>query len=488
LNSGDDVRSGAGPEATRYCDLLLTGGIVVTMDDDRRVLDPGAVVIVGDRIEAVAEPRYVSKYRARRTIDCTGKALLPSFVNCHNHLFHGLAKGLGEGEPLWEWLSGFLWPYASAMTGDDARIAATIGAIEAAHSGISCMIDNHYAPADLEGVIAVADAIEEVGLRGVVARGMFGGPTEVATRRKLGLTNFLYSIDEELEITRACMVARSPDYRVRVWPAPQNIIYIDQDLLRRTIELAKETGTRWHTHYSESPTDAQVYKEVYGIEPLEWLHYEGLLGSEATIAHGIWLSEGEIEYLGAVHAGVSHNPISNQYLSMGVVPLRRLREAGAVVGLGTDGPACNNRQDIFECMKQSILLQRVGTLDPTASNAEEALELATREGARYVGLDAGVLAQGKLADVAIVNLERPHLKPLHRLVSTLAYSASAADIDVTIVGGRIIYENKQCTLVDEKEMLEEARRRASAVLERSGLGYLTPSWRHDVATSRLSPR
>jgi 5-methylthioadenosine/S-adenosylhomocysteine deaminase len=325
--------------------------------------------------------------------------------------------------------------------------------------------------------MAVADAIEDVGLRGVVARGMFGAPTDVALRRKLALTNFRYSADEEIEITRACMAARPPHARVRIWPAPQNVIYIDPNLLRQTIELARETGTRWHSHCSESPTDTEIYHDTYGVGPIEWLEGEGLLGPETTLAHGIWLNDLEVELLGASGAGVSYNAISNQYLSMGVLPLRALRTAGAVIALGTDGPACNNRQDMFECMKQSILLQRVGTLDPTVLRAEEALELATREGAKFVGLDAGVLASGKLADVTVVNLERPHLKPLHRLVSTLVYSASAADVDVTIVGGRIVYEGGKCTFVDEDEVVEEARRRGSALVDRAGLQHLAASWR-----------
>jgi 5-methylthioadenosine/S-adenosylhomocysteine deaminase len=467
-------------DAQRHCDLLLAGGAVVTMDDDRRILEPGAVAIVGDRIDAVGDERQLSTYSAARVIDCSGKAVLPSFVNCHNHLFHGLARGLGEGEPLWTWLSGFLWPYAAAMTAEDARIAATLGAIEAARSGIGFIIDNHYAPADLEGVLTVADALKEVGLRGVVARGMFGAPTEVAIRRSLDLANFRYTADEELEITMACMAARSPDDRVQIWPAPQNVIYIDPDLLRRSIELARQTGRRWHTHCSESPTDTEIYTQVYGIGPLEWLHREDLLGPETTMAHAIWISEAEIQLLGEAGAGISHNPISNQYLSMGVMPLRALRDGGAVIGLGTDGSACNNRQDMFECMKQAILLQRVASLDPTVSTAEEALELATREGARFAGLDSGVISPGKLADITVVDLDEPHLKPLHRVVPALVYSASAADVDTTIVAGRIVYEDDRCTFVDEQETLEEARRRAEALIRRAGLSQLRAPWRRDA--------
>lgn len=159
---------------------------------------------------------------------------------------------------------------------------------------------------------------------------------------------------------------------------------------------------------------------------------------------------------------------------MGVVRLRDLRAAGAVVGLATDGAACNHRQDLFECMKQAVLLQRVA-LDPTAARCEEALEMATRDGARFVGVDAGILAPGKLADLIVVALDRPHHTPVHRPVAALVYSVRGSDVEVTIVGGRVVYEDRACTLVDEGEIIAEARARGAELVERAGMrGLLTP--------------
>lgn len=260
------------------CDLLLTGGTVVAMDDERRVLDPGAVAVTGERIVAVGMPQELAGFRPRRTIECRGKAILPGLVNCHNHLFHTLARGLGEGLPLWPWLSEFLWPYAVAMGPEDARAAARLAAVEAARSGITCLVDNHYAPADLPGTLAVAEAIEEVGLRGVVARGILGPPTEVAARHGMRAP-FRYSAKEELEITRACIEARPPGSRVSVWPAPQNVTYVDHDLFRESVELARDLGTGWHTNCSESPEDVRIFIEALGVRPVEWLDRGSHLGA-----------------------------------------------------------------------------------------------------------------------------------------------------------------------------------------------------------------
>ncbi|HEY3240681.1 MAG TPA: amidohydrolase family protein, partial [Acidimicrobiia bacterium] len=302
-------------------------------------------------------------------------------------------------------------------------------------------------------------------------------------------TFFRYGLEEDIEITRACIEARPPGTMISVWPAPNNVVYARQDLVRGAARLARELGTKWHGHCSEARSDPDRYVEEHGVRPVAWLEREGLLGPEATIAHGIWLDDAEMEALGRNQVGVAYTPLSHQFLSMGVIRLRDLRRAGAVVGLGTDGAVCNNRQDMFEVMKQSILLQRVATLDPTVSSGEEALELATREGARYLGIEAGVLAPGKLADLAVVDLGGAHLRPLHRVVAALAYSARGSDVAMTIVGGRVVYEDGACTLVQEAEVLAEAQARAEDLVERAGMQGLRAPWRRvEVSGAALAGR
>ena len=465
------------------CDLLLEAGSVVTVDDERRVIEPGSVAIRGDRIVAVGSTDELAHYTAERTIDCSGKAVIPGLIDTHNHLFQGLARGLGEGMPLWTWLTDFMWPFSINITPDEARIGALLGAVEAARAGTTAVVDNHYAPTDLNTTMAVAGAIETVGLRGAVARGITGEATDIARRFNLAGELFQYSNDEEIEITGAAIDAYPPGGLVGVWPAPLNIIYNDQDLVRRSVELARERGTGWHTHCSERKEDPPTYVDEYGIRPVEWLYREGLLGPDATLAHGIYLDDSEIEHVGETETGIAYCPISHEYIGLGVMRLRDLRAANAAVGIGTDGPCCNHRQDMFECMKQAILLQRVHTLDPAVSNGEEALELATREGARYMGIDAGMLAPGKLADVVVVDLEQPHLTPRHRTVAALTYSARGSDVVYTIVNGRIIYEDGHCTFVDESAIMEEAQRRSEELIGRAGLEALLEPWRKDLLPS-----
>ncbi len=463
------------PEKRPSCDLLLTGGCVVTVDDDRRVLDPGAVAISGERIVAVGTPAELAPFEAGRTVDCAEKAVVPGFVDCHTHLFQYLARGLGEGLELWPWLSGFMWPLGEHISREDARLGALLAGLEAARAGITTLTDNHYAPTDLDTTLAVADSLATVGVRGRVARGMMGPETEVARRGNLAGAMFRYPVDEEIAITREAMAARQGSL-VEIWPAPENIVYCDQELVRRAAALAAEFETGWHSHCSEAVTDAPYYLDAYGLRPVEWLHREGLLGNGATLAHAIFLEDAEVAWLGESRTGIAYCPVSHEYIGLGVMRLSDLRRAGAVVGLGNDG-ASGHRQDMFEQMKHAILLQRVHHKDPTASTAEEAFELATREGARYAGIDAGVIAPGKLADLAVVDLSATHFFPLHRVLAALVYCARGSDVVMTVVNGEVVFEDGRSTRVDEAAVRSEAQMRAGALVERAGLGHLKVAWR-----------
>lgn len=460
------------PDQLTSCDLLLTGGTVLTVDDDRSVHDPGAVAVNGDRIAAVGPAARLAHVTADQVIDCTGKVVLPGLIDGHNHLYQALARGLGEGMSIVPWLCEFMWPYSIAMTAQDAVSGAWLGAAEALRAGTTTIIDNHYAPSDLISTLAVADVLEQAGLRGAVARGVVGQRTDIAGKRGQPPELFRYSAVDELAMTREAIAHRPPGSKVEIWPAPLNLTYVAQDLVRECVQLAAELGTRWHTHCCESSSDPTGYQQEYGVRPVAWLATEGLLDQRATLAHAVWLDDEEIDLVATSGAAIAHNPTSNAYLASGTLPLEQLIKRNIPVALGTDGPSCGHRQDLFECMKQAVFAQRLHTLDPTAATAERALELATREGARYAGIDAGVLATGKLADVVVVDLRRPHLSPMHRPVSTLVYSARGSDVHTTIVGGDIVYQNGRCVYVDEDAVIDDAQARANRLLNQAGMDGL----------------
>lgn len=460
-----------------YCDTLFINGIVVTMDDQRRVIPDGAVAVRGQRIVAVGPSDELQDWTAARRIDCRGSAVIPGLIDCHNHLFQLAGRGLGDGMALWQWLGEYMLPLAANIQAPESLAAVRVAALEALSCGTTTLLDNHYAPSDVETTLGVARALQEVGLRGIVARGMFGPYTPVARDNGLDGALFQHDTADEIASMRECLQEWSSN-RVSIWPSPINVIYNDQALVRSCAELAKEFGVRWQTHCSEAAADPEIYKGAYGMRPFVWMRDQGLLDTDATFAHAIWLDEEEISIVGEHQCGIAHNPMSNQYLASGAMPLRKLRQAGVSMGLGADG-AAGHCMDLFQIMKQAVYVQRQALLDPRAGNALEAFELATREGARLTNVDAGQLSEGKLADIVVVNMDKPSMAPCFDVVATLVYAGSGNQVSHTMVDGQIVYERGRFTQIDGDAILEEAQRRCSQLVQRLGLQYpLSPVQAH----------
>jgi len=459
------------PELITEFDTVFHGGTVVTMDDHRRILVDGAVGVSGNRIAAVGPAAQLANCDATRRIDCAGRIVMPGLIDCHNHLYQIAGRGLGDGMALWQWLSDFMLPLSANISPIESLSAVRLGALEALSSGTTTVVDNHYAPADVQTTLAVAAALRDVGLRGVVARGMFGPFTEVARDNGLSDALFRHDIAHEIRTMRECL-EQWEQGRVKIWPSPINIIYNDQALVEQSIALADEFGVKWHTHCSEAKVDPDIYQRAYGSRPITWLDNQGLLDSNATIAHAIWLDDAEIAAMGRHGAGVAHNPSSNAYLASGPIRLAALRDAGAIVGLGADG-AAGHSMDLFQIMKQTVYVQRLATLDPESSNAGVALDLATREGARFAGVDAGQLSVGKLADIIVLSTDSPAWSPIFDVIASLVYSAIGRDVDLAMIDGKVVYEQRQLMNADANAIRADARQHCGALIARLGLSGRT---------------
>ena len=455
-------------QVTSEYDLVLSGGTVVTLDDDRRVIEPGAVAISGNRIAAVDATDRVDAAAARRVIDCSGTMILPGFIDCHSHLAQVLIRSLGEGLPVWEWLSQLMFPVTDAITTPEAVAGTRLATVEAVRAGITCIVDNQYMPADPETTRAVGDAIESVGVRGAVARGMTGTRPPAMAFRAGGSRPNYYTTGEELAIMDELLSDWSSDRLVALWPGPLNIAFNDQEMIAGCVDLARRFGVKWHTHCCESSGDPDVYRQAYHTTPIAWLQSEGLLGPEATFAHAIWLDDAEIAALAETGASVAHNPVSNAYLGAGTMRLPEMLESGVVVGLGTDGPAVGHRQDPFEVMKQAILAQRLRSRDPAVIESETVLGTAARGGARFTGLDIGVLAPGRLADMVVVDVTGPKHIPRHKPAAAVVNSVNGADVRTVVVDGRVVVEDSLCLTVDEREVIQDAEQAAANLAERVG--------------------
>ena len=458
------------PPAPAGCDLLFEGGVVITLDEQRRVIEDGAVAAAGERIAAVGGRSDLAPYRegAARIIDCAGKVVMPGLTDGHTHLFQTLGRSLGDGMTLVPWLQDFMLPYSLNMTRETAAAAVRLGALQAALSGTTMVVDNHYAPTDTETTLAVAQAVEDVGIRGAIARGAFGEMNPGAELMGVEPRLFMWTDRQEISITEECMAERPAGSRVEVWPCPENIVYVTPGLIEACAGLAESGGVGWHMHCSEVQDEIGFFEEVHSTRPVAWLEERGLLSERTTLAHAIWLDPDEVAAMGGRRATAVHNPVSNQYLASGVLHLRPLLAAGANVALGSDGAAVAG-QDMFEAMKTGTLMHRVAALDPAAASVEQFLELAALGGAAMTGGGRGSLAPGQAADLVVLDVDRVRHTPWNRPAASVVHSGRANDVEMVTVAGEIIVEEGRSTRVDEDEVRAEASEAARRLFGKARL-------------------
>ena len=461
----------------QVADILLKGGDIVTLDENNPCIRNGAIAVAGKEIVAIGPASGVETQLtgARRTVDFSGLTMMPGLIDGHNHLFQHFGKTLGDGLSLLPWLANFMMPLAAEISREDAIHAVRLGALNSVLCGTTTIVDNHYAPVDETTVISAADALEQTGVRGVVARGIYGPMVEGGRRMNSDPRLFRYSSAEELEITRNCIREKPAGSLVEVWPAPENVVYVDPELMLACHELATELDVSWHSHCSESRFEVEIFTSIYNMRPARWLHEQGILNDRITLAHGIWLDEEEIALLGGANASIIHNPVSNQYLASGIIRLGALVEAGANVALGTDGVAVAG-QDMFEAMKSAQLLQRIRGLDPACTNSELVLCMATRNGGRMLRKNLGALIPGALADFIIVDMNGIHHQPNNRPVCNLTLSTRGSDVRHVVIDGQMVVENGRSTRVDQDKIVADAVQASSHLIDRAGLRDLVTDW------------
>lgn len=460
-------------------DLLFTGGDIITIDQEVPYIQAGAVAVRMNKIVAIGSESSVKARikAATHTIDFSGQVMIPGLVDTHTHLFQSLGKTLGDGLSLLPWLERFMLPLARQVSREQAVIAVRFAALLGALSGTTTVVDQHYAPVDEESILAVADAYQDVGIRATLARGLFGPMTEGGRRMKCDERMFKYSVQQELDMTRAGIKAMADRELVDLWPGPKNVVYVDPDLLIGSSELARDFDLSWQVHCSESKFEVEIFEGLYGSRPAAWLYEQNILGDHTTLAHGIWFDDEEVRMLGETGTTIIHNPISNQYLASGFVRLENLLEAGVNVTLGTDGMAVAG-QDMFEAMKAGLMLQRVGRLDPEATTSEMLLTMATRLGGKMLRKNLGVLREGALADLTIVDTRAPHHQPCLRPVASLIYFTHGTDVRHVVVNGELIVENGRATKLDQEEVVADMVQASRSLVDKAGIVELLEPWQH----------
>jgi 5-methylthioadenosine/S-adenosylhomocysteine deaminase len=444
---------------------LLRNGIVIPMDGTRRVHDPGSVLIQGDTIVAVGPVEQLDAHplaAGAAVVDATGHAVIPGLHNAHMH--SGLLRGTAESMAVMDWLASYVDPAHKVLTPEIARAASRLAYTESVRFGTTSVMDMWRF---LDGS---AQAADEVGLRA----------TLVPYVADLPGFDYFETIDSTLELLRSHREAS--DGRVRSWVGLEHIFYCSPEAFRAAAALADEYDTGLHTHANESRWEVEESLRQFDRRPVEQFHDYGILGERSVLAHCCWLDDHEIDLIASSGTSVVHCPTSNMKLSSGVARVAELRRAGVAVGLGSDGEKENNNLDLFEEMKFASLLEKVSTLDPTTGDPWDVLAMATREGARALGLDTitGSLEAGRRADVVTVDLRRPHFVPVmhgehFNVVAHLVFTASGHDVDQVWVDGRLLVDAGEVLNVDVDEVMATAQAAAEELFERRSHVVAAPS-------------
>jgi 5-methylthioadenosine/S-adenosylhomocysteine deaminase len=424
-------------------DLLVTGGTVVTMNEDFRVIEDGAVAIEGNRIAAVGKRADLEAWSRRaKTIQATGTLVLPGMINGHAHAAMSLFRGVAEDHSLDDWLQKYIFPAeARNVTEEFVLWGSRLGVLEMLRGGITTYADMYY----FEDV--VARVTKEAGMRGVLGETIVDFP---APDHKTPAAAFAY--------TQKFIDGWKGDPLITPAVAPHSIYTLSTENLKKAGALARSNGVPILIHLAEAPFESELSRARHGLSPVGYLEQIGLLGPDVVGAHCIWVDAKDIATLVRRGVGCIHNPSSNMKLASGVMPLVDLLAAGEPVGLATDSAASNNNQDLFQEMNIAAKLQKVTRMDPRALPARQVVEMATIGGARALHLDKqiGSLEEGKQADLILIGTGATHSTPMYNVYSQLVYALNAHDVRTVLIAGEIVMEDRVMLTMDKPAILAKA--------------------------------
>lgn len=424
--------------------ILITNGTILPMNiaDDSPKYFKGHLGIEGSRICFVSKEqsdadKFLSLHKDNcKVIDATGFIVMPGLINTHTHIAMALLRGISDDVPLMEWLNEHIWPVEAHMGYNEILIGAKLGALEMLKGGTTTFVDMY--PYEE----AVAEASEEAGIRAVVS------PCAMDFR--------MPHFEEDW---RAVQKRFSNSNLVSMMIGVHAIYTCSPENMKHAMELSEQLSTGIHIHHSETKDEEKTVRERYNANPTEHLVNVGLIKRPTLAAHCVYMSDEDITAFAENNVSVAYNPQSNMKLASGIAPIAKMLDAGVNVSIGTDGASSNNDLDMWDEMRTASLLQKVNTMNPCVLTAYQVLQMATVNGAKAIGKEGelGILQEGALADIILVDFEKPHLYPHTNLISELVYSCHASDVDTVIVNGEIVVENRKCTTMDETKVCTDAQ-------------------------------
>lgn len=422
-------------------DTLFSGACILTMEPGSPVLRNAFVGVTDGKISCVGTQPPAQA--AKTVIPCEGKLLMPGLVNAHTHTAMTILRGYADDDTLQDWLFKKVFPVEARFTPRTARAGALLAIAEMLRFGVTsltCM--DPFIP-------DIAQACLESGINANIGNGYlctdpekYDFASDGVTRQNMEMLQRFHMADNGRIRLDASVHAEYTSFG-RVW----------SDAAR----FALDNGLNMHVHLSETEREHKECIERWGKTPAAILDAHGLFGTRTTAAHAVWVSDEDMELLARRGAAVAHNPASNMKLGSGAARIADMRAKGLHVALGTDSACSSNDLDLFWAMRLCLLLQKGLSRNPACAPAEQAVRSATLDGAWAQGRDGecGMVRQGMWADLILLDLDAPHLTPVHDVYSLLCYSARGSDVCLTMVRGKTLYRSGEWLTIDWERLKAE---------------------------------
>ncbi|MES3161959.1 MAG: amidohydrolase [Halorubrum sp.] len=427
--------------------LRIANGRVIRPDHDVEHAD----VLIDQSAGTIVEVGDLSG--GDTVLDVDGDIVMPGLINAHTHAAMTLFRGFVEDAPLETWLNELVWPVEAELEPADVRAGARLGVAEMIRSGITAFADMYFEVAETAAVV------EEVGLRATL------GHTAIT----VGKASAAAHADMERSLETATAIDGRAGGRIQATVQPHSTSTVGREYLDTHIPTAREAGFPLHYHTNETEREVTELVDATGTRPIVYADELGMLRAGDTLAHCNHLSEQEIDRLADRDVTVAHNPAANMKVASGIAPVPELLDAGVRVALGTDGPASNNDLDLFDEMCDAALLAKINTGRPDVIPASTIVDMATKHGARALGIDSGRIEPGANADLIVVDTSAPKFSPGHDPISDIVYTANGNDVRHTICDGTVLMRDRELLTLDLDRTKTEATRHATQLFERAGV-------------------
>ncbi len=439
----------------KKADWILRNAIVITMDDDYQIFEPGALVIIADSIVAVGnEENIIETYKSDDVIDCKRKILMPGLINAHTHVPMTLLRGLADDLRLDVWLMGYMMPVEREFVSPEfVRLGTKLACAECVRSGVTTFVDMYYYENE------IAEATAEAGLRAICSQTVLKFPSPDATYYE----DSLAAAEEFIKTWQ--------DHPLIVPSVGPHAPYTCTDeILQACSELAQKYDVPLHIHLAETAGEVEAIREEYGMPVIPFVRKRGIFDAKVIAAHCVHIDEGEMRTIQHAGAGIAHNPSSNLKLASGFANVTRMLELDINVGIGTDGPASNNDLDMIEEIRLASMVAKCASGDPTALPARQTLSMATNLGAKAIHLDhlTGSLVPGKRADLILLGIDELHNSPNFKrdpqgVYAQIIYAAKSTDISDVMVNGQWLMRDRVLLTLDERQLIKEAQAYAEKI-------------------------